>query len=249
MEVKQNSRRCDLKTFVLVSDIHFPYQDKKALEAFKTFHINKHIDYIILNGDILDFYDVSKYDKNPDRINSLQKELNLAYSFMEDLRYSHPESSIVFIQGNHENRLERYLKKHPELYSLDALKLPNILRLRELNIRYIKDEFKLGPLLITHGSIVRKYSGYSANAELTKNDCSGISGHTHRLNAFYKKTPTRYLSWYESGCLCDIEPEYIHKPDWSQGFIYGIFNRDSYSVLPIPISKGKIRIPEYKEKK
>lgn len=148
----------------------------------------------------------------------------------------------VAITGNC-SRLERYLKKHPELYSLDALKLPNLLGLDKFNIEYKDKGFKLGSLKIIHGTIVRKYSGYTARAEMEKHDCSGISGHVHRLAIYYKRTPTRDLMWAESGCLCDLNPEYIDCPSWTQGFLYGIIDKDSFSMAPLPIIKGKIKSP------
>mgnify|MGYP001549377796 CR=1 FL=1 len=227
--------------FVVLSDIHFPYQDNKAIKAVYKFLEQHPVDTIILNGDILDFYDVSSFDKDPSRINSLQAEINLAQKFFKKLRDLSPNSRIVFVKGNHSERIERYLKKHPELYSLDALKLPNLLGLDKFNIEYKDKGFKLGGLKIIHGDIVRKYSGYSARAEMEKHDSSGISSHTHRGSAYYYRTPERYLAWFESFCLCDLNPEYINEPNWQQGFLYGYVEKDSFAVTPIPIVDGKIK--------
>lgn len=227
--------------FVVLSDIHFPYQDDKALKAVYKFLEQHPVDTIILNGDILDFYDVSSFDKDPARINSLQEEINLAQKFFKKLRDLSPNGRIIFVKGNHEQRIERYLKKHPELYSLDALKLPNLLGLDKFNIEYKDKGFKLGSLKIIHGTIVRKYSGYTARAEMEKHDCSGISGHVHRLAIYYKRTPTRDLMWAESGCLCDLNPEYIDEPNWQQSFLYGYVEKDSFAVTPVPIVDGKIK--------
>lgn len=229
--------------FVVLSDIHFPYHDDKALKAVYKFLEQHPINTIILNGDILDFYDVSSFDKDPDRINSLQKEIDLANKFFHKLRSVSPGSRIIFVKGNHEDRLERYLKKHPELYSLEALKLPNLLNLDNYCIEYRDKGFKLGSLKIIHGTIVRKYAGYTARAEMEKNDCSGISGHTHRLCCFYFRTPMRDLMWAESGCLCDLNPEYVDCPSWTQGFLYGMVERDSFAITPLPIVKGKVKSP------
>ena len=227
--------------FVVLRDILFPYQDDKALKAVYKFLEQHPVDTIILNGDILDFYDVSSFDKDPERVNSLQKEIDLAQKFFKKLRQLAPNARIVFIKGNHCSRLERYLKKHPELYSLDALKLPNLLELDKFNIEYKDKGFKLGSLKIIHGTIVRKYAGYTARAEMEKHDCSGISGHVHRLSCYYYRTPERYLAWYESGCLCDLNPEYVDNPNWNQGFLYGYVDKDSFAVTPIPIVDGKIK--------
>ena len=203
---------------------------------------NTQVDTIILNGDILDFYDVSSFDKDPARINSLQKEIDMAQKFFKKLRGLVPKARIVFIAGNHDgDRLERYLKKHPELYSLNALQIPNLLNLDNYVIEYYRNEFRLGQLKIIHGDIIRKFSAYTAKAELEKHDTSGISGHSHRLSCYYYRTPERYLAWYESGCLCRLDPEYIKSPNWCQGFLYGYINKDSFAVTPIPIVDGKIK--------
>lgn len=163
--------------FIVLSDIHFPYQDDKAIKAVYKFLEQHLVDTIILNGDILDFYDVSSFDKDPSRINSLQKEIDMANKFFSQLRKRH-SGRIIFIGGNHDaDRLERYLKKHPELYSLNALKIDRILNLNEYGIDFYRDEFRLGSLKIIHGDMVRKFSAYTARGELEKHDTSGISGH------------------------------------------------------------------------
>lgn len=227
--------------FIVISDIHYPYHDTKAIKCVLDFIKDKDIDTIILNGDILDFYDVSSFDKDPDRVNSLQKEIDMSTKFFKKLRTIKPDARIVFIKGNHEYRLERYLKKHPELYSLDALKLPNLLDLKKYNIEYSDKGIKLGNLKIIHGDMVRKFSGYTARGELEKHDSSGISSHTHRGGVYYYKTPERYLAWFESFCLCDLNPEYINEPNWQQGFLYGYIEKDSFAVTPMPIVDGKIK--------
>lgn len=236
-----------MNKFIVLSDLHIPFQNDKAIAAVFRFLKQNPVDTVVLNGDILDMYDVSRFDKDPNRINSLQEELNLAAKFFGKLRKILPNAEIVYVKGNHSARLEKYLMKHPELFSLDALKLPNLLRLREFNIGYEPKAFKLGSLKITHGSIVRKFAGYTAKAELEKNDCSGISSHTHRLAVYYKRTPSRSLMWAESGCLCDLNPEYVESPDWMNGFIYGTVHKDSFSVMPIPIVDGKIKCPLWED--
>ena len=101
----------------------------------------------------------------------------MAQKFFKKLRQLAPNARIVFVKGNHCSRLERYLKKHPELYSLDALKLPNLLGLDKFNIEYKDKGFKLGSLKIIHGDMVRKFSAYTARGEMEKHDSSGISSH------------------------------------------------------------------------
>ena len=48
------------KRLGILSDIHIPYQSNNALAiAFETFLIDK-VDSILLNGDIIDFYQLSR---------------------------------------------------------------------------------------------------------------------------------------------------------------------------------------------
>lgn len=163
--------------FIVLSDIHFPYQDDKALKAVYKFLEQHPVDTIILNGDILDFYDVSRFDKDPQRMFSLQTELDMAENFFKKLRKLLPEAEMYFVKGNHEDRMERYLQKHSELFTLKALKIPTLLQLEKFNIHYKPKGFKFGSLKIIHGDLIRKFSSYTARGELEKHDSSGISGH------------------------------------------------------------------------
>lgn len=227
--------------FIVLSDIHFPYQDDKALKAVYKFLEQHPVDTIILNGDILDFYDVSRFDKDPQRMFSLQTELDMAENFFKKLRKLFPEAEMYFVKGNHEDRMERYLQKHSELFTLKALKIPTLLQLEKFNIHYKPKGFKFGSLKIIHGDLIRKFSSYTARGELEKHDSSGISGHTHRGGVYYYKTPERYLAWFESFCLCDVHPFYVDDPNWQSGFLYGYTEGDSFAVTPIPIVDGKIK--------
>lgn len=207
--------------FVVLSDIHFPYQNPSALEEAVSFISSYKPKYIILLGDIIDCYSLSRFDKDPSRILSLQKEFDLANRFITRLKDLFPYSKIIYIEGNHEKRLQKYLNTHPEISSLRSLTVPKLLGLDSLDIPYV-NELSLYNVLFTHGEIVRKYSGQSARGEMDKNDSSGISGHTHRLSLIHKTTRTRQMQWAESGCLCSLEPFYLtSKPDWQNGLVYG----------------------------
>lgn len=236
-----------MNKFIVISDIHFPNHDNAAIKCVFDF-IKKHpVDTVILNGDIVDFFDVSSFDKDPQRMFSLQKELDMAEKFFKKLRKLLPDADIYFVKGNHEDRMERYLQKHSELFTLNALKIPTLLQLEKFNIHYKPKGFKFGNLKIIHGDLIRKFSSYTARGELEKHDNSGISGHSHRGGVYYYKTPERYLAWYESFCLCDIHPFYVDEPNWQQGFLYGYIDKDSFAVTPIPIVDGKIKSAFVKE--
>lgn len=216
--------------FIALGDIHFPYHNPNALDYTLSFISKFKPKYIILLGDIVDCYSLSRFDKDPSRILSLQKEFDYANSFIKELRSIAPYSKIIYIEGNHERRLQKYLNSHPEIASIRSLTVPTLLGLDSLQVPYLS-EFELGGIIFTHGEVVRKYSGQSARGEMEINDSNGVSGHTHRLALIHKSTRTRDLQWAEAGCLCTLTPDYIdHIPDWQNGFVYGELINDEINI-------------------
>ena len=49
---------------LILSDIHFPYQDNKALELALNYGLENNVNDIYLNGDIGDFYQCSRFTKD-----------------------------------------------------------------------------------------------------------------------------------------------------------------------------------------
>ncbi|KKQ08154.1 MAG: hypothetical protein US20_C0023G0011 [Candidatus Pacebacteria bacterium GW2011_GWF1_36_5] len=223
---------------VQINDTHIPYHDPKTLKAIFDFLDYFKPDKLIIAGDFLDFYELSKFDKNPARKFSLQDELDIAYKILKGFKELVPE--IHFISGNHEQRLRRFLWKNPELSSLKVLEIAKLLNLDLLDIHYHEHNFIYNDFIFTHGGIVRKHSGYSAKAELDKHGTSGSSGHTHRLGSAYKTDHRGTITWFENGCTCLLEPEYIQGiPDWQQAISVFYFDDNRFSPLQIPIIKNQ----------
>ena len=135
----------------------------------------------------------------------------------------------MYLPGNHEDRLRRYLWRHPEIASLDVMRLDSLLGFgslglewRDTGLPYEQYEFVVeGTLVVRHGRFVRKFSAYTAKAEMEqeKFSVSGISGHSHRGASFYARTRRGVVEWHEGFCLCQLEPEYAHHPDWQHGIV------------------------------
>jgi predicted phosphodiesterase len=204
---------------IVLSDIHFPFQNDKALKVVDQYLKDNIFHNIYLLGDIIDFYALSDFNKNPDRATTLQEDLNTTKAYLTHIRSLSLGSHIYFIDGNHEVRLKRYLWKHPEISSLDALSLPNLLGFKENNIMHKPQYHIENNMIFEHGSICRKHSAYTAKAMFEKRGMSGMSGHTHRLGHYLHTNMTGSFQWLENGCLCSLEPEYlIGVPDWINGF-------------------------------
>lgn len=85
---------------VFLGDVHFPYEDPKALALVDQFLDDFKPDHIYLIGDIVDFYPLSTFDRDPSRLLSLQEEINKATSWMKGLRERNPKAKIYYRDGN-----------------------------------------------------------------------------------------------------------------------------------------------------
>lgn len=232
----------DLFDIVSINDWHYPFHDKNALKlAFK--FCQKVQPPIIIIHEAHDFYKVSSFNKDPERKESLQDELDGVAELFKELRRICPKSLIYLLHSNHLDRLKNYLwRQAPELACLRDLRIENLLRLKESSI-ILKPDFTFRDFLFKHGSIVRKDSGMSARAELAKEGVSGVSGHTHRLSQVYKTLRGGKFTWIESGCLCRTDMEYIEgTADWQQGISIVSFvgNTKRFFATTIPIIDNSI---------
>ena len=99
----------DANHILVLSDIHFPYHDEEALGTAIQYGIQQQVNTILLNGDILDFYQLSRFDKDPSKP-KMQVELEQGRWFMKALRTAFPKARIYYKIGNHEERLEKWLR-------------------------------------------------------------------------------------------------------------------------------------------
>lgn len=215
---KKRDRRVE-KT-VCISDLHIPYDDSKAVSLVFDLLVDLQPQNLVLNGDIIDCYWCSDFIKKPKNSCYLQEEADSFYKKFSYLRRHLPNTNIYYILGNHEDRIKKMEWKNPQLYGLEAIQPSNLLKLDKLKIKYYNTKLVLNDFLYFHGERVRNNSSYSAKAEFEYHKMrNGISGHTHRLGAHYRTYDKDTTFWYENGCLCTLEPEYIKDGvDWQQGF-------------------------------
>ena len=228
---------------ISLNDFHIPFHDPSAIDV--AFQLVKHIEPItIIVHEVLDWYSLSRFDKDPNRKMRLKEDLVEAIVVLQRLRKLCPETRIVMVESNHDKRLIKYLRtKAEELHNLGCLKIESLLHLKDLNIEYRKD-YIFRNVLFKHGDVIRKYSGYTARAELDKEGVSGMSGHTHRLAMHYETLRGGKYVWMESGCLCDPkQAEYIDgTANWQNGCAMFIFQKGSKHFQPVllPIIDNEI---------
>lgn len=230
--------RIKKEKIVQINDLHIPFHDKKSLELFYRFLDDFKPDQIVIAGDMVDFYLLSKFDKDPLRQHTIQSEIDESYEVLKEL--TKRCSNIHFIAGNHENRLRKFLWQNPSLASIKVLELPSLLSLDTLGIKYHDYQYIFNGFRFTHGELVRAESGTTAKAELMKYGNSMASGHTHRLGMFLRTDARGTVGAYEGGCMCNLNPEYVKGvPNWQQGFLVYTFRKDRFYCQIVPIIDHK----------
>lgn len=210
-----------VKQAVYVSDIHVPYHDKNDAKTLRHFLKQQQPDYLIFGGDIVDFYSVSRFDKDPERRFDLQDEVTQGIIYMQSmLSAAGPQAKGYFLEGNHENRMMKYLRRNPEIASLNALTIPSLMNLKQLGLHftpYDKGLVKHG-FLFKHGT---RANMHTAKAEVDLENISGMSGHIHRVQQFSKTDRNGQHVWHTVGHMSDdSEIDYMNNqvPNWQHGF-------------------------------
>ena len=218
---------------VFLPDIHAPFQDDKAIElACKIIEMVKPTVVIYL-GDNVDWHQISKFDKDPDRILTLQYEVDKWHEIDRSVMSAAGKHvKRYYLLGNHEDRLRRYHAEHPEVSKIRGLQFDSLLGLGPTfvtipNLQIVEEEIDWRDRFIAkHGKIVSKWSAWSAQKEHMAENRNGISGHTHRMGAYYMTQRGKTQGWIEGGCLCSLEPTYMRNPNWQHGITIGHFNGD-----------------------
>jgi predicted phosphodiesterase len=243
-----------LITAVLYGDTHFPNHDPSAIAIVGQIAEDAKPNFLVHMGDLVDCYALSRFDKNPERLETLQDEINMSRQHLAQMRMRLPATSVILLEGNHEDRLRRMLWNLQGTAAVltdltnfrKAMTWPALLGLDDLGITWAAYDSKqakqrlLPKWILKHGTIVRKYSGYTARGEMEKYGRSGASGHSHRLGVHFHQDHNGNHCWVETGCTCSLEPDYTPDPDWQQGCVVMTFEptTGAFQAEPVYIHAG-----------
>lgn len=220
-------------------DFHCPYQDNDAMALAEELVYDIQPDIIVYNGDLGDFYQVSKFDKNPQRIPELQADINAAKAILRRHKIRYPNTERKLIGGTHEVRFQKFLwTSAKELAGLSCLTIPELFNLSEYGIEYIPFEQGLminDVFLVLHGDIASIHSSYTAKRLYEKHGGCGMCNHTHRGGAYFKRDRFGTWGWWENFCMCHLNPDWIKNPNWQQGLSLIHFLGKRFWVEQIPI--------------
>lgn len=236
----------DGNRILFLSDIHFPYHDQQSLTTALNYGKEHDADCIYLNGDVIDCYQLSSFEKDPKK-RKFSHELKQVHKFFEILRREFPKAKIYFKEGNHEERYWRFMRiKAPELLDIDAFTLAALLKLSEFNIEYIGGRTKaiIGKLSVFHGhefgstvfSPVNVARGLYMRAK-----ANAICGHSHQTSEHTERDINdKMITTWSVGCLCELSPDFSPYNKWNHGFAFIKTDGNNFNVQNIRIYQGKI---------
>ena len=235
------------KRIASLSDIHIPYHSLTALKPTLAWLKKFNPDVILLNGDTVDFYQLSRFEKDP-RERSVADELAAAKQFLDYLKENFPKAKIIWKDGNHDERYQSYLRvKAPELLDVPEFRFPRLMEFIQRGIGYVtaKQLIQVGEhLTILHG---HEYATpvigpvNAARGLFLRTKACALVGHHHQSSEHTEPTVQgKMITTWSQGCLCDLHPLYMPLNKWNHGFAI-ITNGDSgFELENKRIINGKV---------
>ena len=242
-------------------DVHGMMMDRPAVEAFlrdiRIFNPN----VIVLGGDIIEcggwlakhqpigFVATCDY--------SYQEDIQAAAWFLDELQRAAPDAEIHYLEGNHEDRVERWCVDTTMAHGRDAEFLRkafsphSLLRLEERGIPYYRRTeiygaglprgwLQLGKMFFTHSLA---YSKNAARDAVQKTAGNVTFFCTHREDTATIVYPgIGICKAFNPGCLSQMQPIWRHSDptSWSQGYaIDFIAKSGNFQRVHVPIWKGE----------
>ena len=238
----------------LLSDVHAPYQDQKALDAAVNYLLKIGVDMVVFTGDGVDNYKISKWNKNP-LTPTFFKEVDSARCIIQNVVDAFPSGTeFIWLEGNHEIRLRSYIwSSAPELAGFECLSVDSLFGLQKMGFQYVSNvqiiqngliPFHLGNCFVLHGHEVALSGGAVNFAKLhyDKQPVNQVFGHHHQEQKHTMRKMNKKIdgSW-ALGCLCNLFPDYRPMNPWSHGCgIIELDCEDMFAVTAKTIDNGRI---------
>lgn len=219
------------KRAVFIPDTHIgveidgePSHDERALQLVIDIIKDIQPDYIYILGDFGEFHATTSHPKHPQIKQLLKDEVYEVIKWLKRVSEAAPDSERHFIEGNHSNRVARYIQsKCPDIF--DMVNIDEILKLDELGFKY----HRYGPnqlVRVANTSLYARHEPYgrSSEASVRKAACSLIHGHDHKLHrASFESADGREMTSVGAGCLinksCKIYEYVKTRAQWQLGFV------------------------------
>lgn len=233
----------EIKTGIIVTDLHHPNHDKVLWGNILKVVGQLKPDFFIFGGDNMDMVSVSHWlhDKG-DRRHLEGKRLRLEYDdFQSEIldKLKLPDyCRKIFMLGNHEQWLEKYIDKIPELEGFAEIE--KCLKLEDWEIIPYRQLAKVGKIYFHHGEYT---TTHHAKKMVETFEHNIVYGHIHSYQVYTKITQINCEahSAISMPCACDMNPDYNRdRPSaWVNGFgVFYIQPNGNFNIYPVISSKG-----------
>lgn len=230
---------------LFLSDIHVPFHDIPALTVALKKGKERNVNTIYLNGDIMDFYTLSRFVKDK-KLRNLPNELEQGREFLKILRDLFPLAKIYYKIGNHDIRWDLHIKNNAgDFEGMDEFALGTMLHLNKYDIELIDSTtvVEIGKLMALHGHELYGTGGVNPARNLwLKVKCSAIMSHVHTTSEHTEvNLKDEIFTTWSTGCLSVLRPHYNPNSRYNHGFaiIETTLNGD-FKVENFRINNGKL---------
>ena len=238
---------------LVVGDCHVT--NKQSLRRFKwlgKYLKDNPVQHIVIMGDFLTLNSLSAWDRDKRLLMEGRRfylEIDAGNEALDLMGLdNHKNLKKVFIHGNHEDRLTRYIFTHPELAD-ERTTVTSLLKLKErgFSVTSYRDYTSIGGIYFTHIPFgkAREISGKdicSKAEQVTVN--SVVFAHTHELHTscVHKEGQKHLQQILNAGCFFEEDEEYVkgHMTNYWRGIVE--LDNYSYGRFDIrTISMGRLK--------
>lgn len=233
------------KRALIINDVHLPYHDIEAITTTFNYAKKDKPDLVILNGDIIDCFLLSRFMKDP-AARKFSYELEQLKKFIEVVEKTF-KCKVIYKLGNHEIRYSHFLyEKAKEIADVEEFDIKSVIGARAKGVDIIEDKtiIKLSGLDLLHGhefvtgffNPVNVARGLYLRAKV-----SAMQGHSHKTS---EHTETdlhgNIKTTWSVGCLCGLKADYAPYNSWNHGFALIDMDGTNFSVRNKRIFKGGV---------
>lgn len=226
---------------ILFTDVHLDHtvEEYGAYTLVKEFAKQWAPDWVVNLGDHFDFDYLSKFSEDDSLLREgkrLRADVELGRRDRDYWLSITDDYSVL--QGNHDERLDRLIAKHPMFEYL--LSADNLFQYQESGVTYApvrEQPLKRGKLNMIHGWFANKY--HTAK-HLDRMSGNIVYGHVHEFQTTSKTLAAmgEEIAAWSLGCLCDRSPGYLkgRPSEWQNGFaVVYMDDLGNFNLYPIRI--------------
>ena len=239
--------------WIVLPDTHLPHHDVATLRAVEAYMADHEWSGWLHLGDLIDFNEISHFEAGNnrlDKVGAIHKSYAATAAFLDRHRkLIGPKAKMVYIEGNHEARITRYLDENPE--GIGLLEIPKALDLKARGIQWVPfwsegKLFKLGNAYFCHG---RSTGKNHTSRMLEKYGVCLYGGHTHTVEFSSRERwgDNKTLEYGSLGCLCRYDQKYLqgNPTSWQQSFsVLYLQPGGYYNIYTVRIFRSKFISPE-----